>query len=116
MSVAESAARVRVRRGGAGVSAEGGGAGDGPREPAEGDFPCCGGASGGAGEGPRLLRGGSGGLPDEDEDGGRVGTGDARAEARPLPLVVPAPTACWMRRSAAAEALWLSFTAPPLTA
>ena len=101
ISVAESAARVRVRKGG--------GVGDGPREPA-GDVPCRGGASGGAGEGPRL-RGGSGGLPEDGdaEDGGGVGTADG-----PSPL--SAPTASWMRRSAAAAALWLSFTAPPLTA
>ena len=108
---------MRVRRGNCG-GAEGG-VGDGPREPA-GDVPFPprragrGGlsyvAGGGAGEVPRL-RGGSGGFPG---DGGGVGTADAGAEARPFSL--SAPTARWMRRSAAVAALWLSFTAPPLTA
>lgn len=117
MSDAESAARVRVRRGNGG-GAEGG-VGDDPREPA-GDVPCLtrrggrGGLScredGGAGEGPRL-REGSGGFPG---DCGGVGAAETGAEARPLPL--SAPTARWMSRSAAAMALWLSFTASPLTA
>ena len=117
ISVAESAARVRVRKGNWG-GAEGGD-GEGPREPA-GDVPCptrlCGRgglscrAGGGAGEVPRL-RGGRGGFPG---DCGRDGVAETGAEARPLPL--SAPTTRWMSCSAAAVALWLSFTAPPLTA
>jgi len=133
MMAAESATRERVRNGVAEEERWGGGWGSSEGEDGgrgDGDLPPRGGrasllSDGCAGERLRL-RGGSGGFPvtaPESENGetGLCGVGTARVGLLPLPWPLPLPLSAppparWIMRSMVAEALLLSFTAPPLTA